>query len=120
MPNALIQAYAYSGTSSCGPVDGMQPGEFVTQAIQDYGRYYDMSGSYPGLPKSGMIQASSEFARGSIISQNRARQIVTDGYGGTMIFSLNPNNGYVYRFNNITIPFYGEETVQTGSYAKDW
>ena len=37
-----------------------------------------------------------------------------------MIFSLNPNNGYVYRFNNITIPFYGEETVQTGSYAKDW
>ena len=120
MPNALIQAYAYSGTSSVGPVDGVQPGEFVTQAIQDYGRYYDLSSSYPGLPKSGMIQASSEFARGSIISQSRARQIVTDGYGGTMIFSLNPNNGYVYRFNNITIPFYGEETVQTGSYAKDW
>ena len=120
MPNALIQAYVYSGTSSCGPVDGMQPGEFVTQAIQDYGRYYDLESAYPGLPKSGMIQASSEFARGSIISESRARKIVTDGYGGTMIFSLNPNNGYVYRFNNITIPFYGEETVQTGSYAKDW
>lgn len=120
MPNTLIQAYVYSGTYSAAPVEEMQPGDFITQAIQDYGRYSDLSSSYPGLPKSGMIQASSEFARGSIISQSRAQQIVTDGYGGTMIFSLNPNNGYVSRFNNITIPFYGEETVQVGSYAKDW
>lgn len=120
MPDKLVQAYVYSGTSSASAVDGVQPGEFITQAIQDYGRYSDLEGSYPGLAKSGMIQASSEFARGSIISESTARRIVTDGYGGTMIFSLNSNNGYVSRFNNITIPFYGEETVQVGSYGKDW
>ena len=120
MPDKLVQAYVYSGTGSASEIEGKQPGEFIDYGIQDYGRYSDLSGSYPGMAKSGMIQASSEFARGSIISESRARQIVTDGYGGTMIFSLNPSNGYVSRFNNITVPFYGEETVQTGSYAKDW
>lgn len=117
MPNKLVEAYAYSGTSTADQIDDIQS---VDYAIQDYGRYYDLSSSYPGLAKSGMIQASSEFARGSIISPNTANRIVSNGYGGTMIFSLNPKNGYVSRFNNITIPFYGEETVQTGSYAKDW
>lgn len=117
MPDKLVQAYVYSGTRSAAQIDGIQA---VDYGIQDYGRYSDLSGSYPGMAKSGMIQASSEFARGSIISESRARQIVTDGYGGTMIFSLNPSNGKVARFNNITVPFYGEETVQTGSYAKDW
>mgnify|MGYP000363999083 CR=1 FL=1 len=117
MPDKLVEAYYYSGTSSAQKINDIQG---VDYGIQDYSRYSDMSSSYPGLDKSGMIQASSEFARGSIISESRARQIVTDGYGGTMIFSLNPKNGYVSRFNNITIPFYGEETVQTGSYAKDW
>lgn len=48
------------------------------------------------------------------------KRIVDEGYGGTMIFSLNPKNGYASRFSNFTVPFYGEETVQTGSYAKDW
>lgn len=116
MPDKIVQAYAYSGTGSVDPVDGKQ----VDYAIQDYGRYYDLGDSYPGLGKSGMIQASSEFAQGRIISESRASQIVTDGYGGTMIFSLNPSNGYVSRFDRFTVPFYGEETVQTGSYAKDW
>lgn len=67
-----------------------------------------------------MIQASSEFAQGRIISSSTAKRIVDEGYGGTMIFSLNPKNGYASRFSNFTVPFYGEETVQTGSYAKDW
>lgn len=79
-----------------------------------------MSGAYPGLDKSGMIQASSEFAQGRIISEATARRIVNDGYGGTMIFSLNPKNGYASRFSRITKAFYGEETVQVDSYEKDW
>ena len=116
MPDKLVEAYVYSGTSYVEPVDGKQ----VDYAIQDYSGYSDLSYKYPGLAKSGMIQASSEFAQGRIISEARARQIVEEGYGGTMIFSLNPNNGYVSRFNRFTVPFYGEETVQTGSYAKDW
>ena len=117
MPDKLVEAYVYSGTGSAEKVNGVQG---VDYGIQDYGRYSDMSGYYPGLAKSGMIQASSEFGQGRIISEYNARKIVTEGYGGTMIFGLNPNNGYVSRFNNITIPFYGEETVMTGSYSKDW
>ena len=116
MPDKLVQAYAYSNTSYVEPVDGKQ----VDYAIQDYLGYSDLSYSYPGLAKSGMIQASSEFAQGRIISESTAQRIVEEGYGGTMIFSLNPNNGYVSRFNRFTVPFYGEETVQTGSYGKDW
>ena len=115
--NKLIEAYAYSGTNSAQQIEGIQG---VDYAIQDYGAYYDLSGSYPGLSKSGMIQASSEFAQGRIISSSTAQRIVDEGYGGTMIFSLNPKNGYAARFSNFTVPFYGEETVQTGSYAKDW
>ena len=117
MPDKLVEAYAYSGTSSAQQIEGIQG---VDYAIQDYGAYYDLSGSYPGLSKSGMIQASSEFAQGRIISSSTAKRIVDEGYGGTMIFSLNPKNGYASRFSNFTVPFYGEETVQTGSYAKDW
>lgn len=117
MPDKLVEAYAYSGTNSAQQIEGIQG---VDYAIQDYGAYYDLSGSYPGLSKSGMIQASSEFAQGRIISSATAQRIVDEGYGGTMIFSLNPKNGYASRFSNFTVPFYGEETVQTGSYAKDW
>lgn len=120
MPDKLVEVYVYGRTYSAVTIDGHQPGEFIDYAIQDYGRYSDLSSSYPGLPRTGMIQASSEFARGSVISENRARQIKEEGYGGTMVFSLNPSNGYVSRFNNITLGLFGEETVQTGSYSKDW
>lgn len=117
MPDKLMEAYVWGDTDHCDQVDGKQ---CIDYALQNYGWYGDLSSSYPGMPKSGMIQASSEYAQGNIISKDRAQQIVSEGYGGTMIFSLNPNNGQVWRFNNITEAFYGEKTVQTGSYAKDW
>jgi endo-beta-N-acetylglucosaminidase F1 domain protein len=37
-----------------------------------------------------------------------------------MVFSLNPNNGYASRLSTITQAFYGEATIRTGNYAKDW
>ena len=101
-------------------IDGHKPGEYIDYALQDYGRYGDLSPYYEDLSPKGMIQGSSEFGQGRIISFNTARSIKTDGYGGTMVFGLTPRNGYVTRLNNITRAFYGEETVLTGSYAKDW
>lgn len=120
MPDKLVEVYAYGYTGSLPSVDGVQPGKFVDFAIQDYGVYSDLSDSYQGLAKSGMIQASSEFARGSVIDYTTAKKIVTDGYGGTMIFSLDPNTGLVSRMNAIGQAFFGEDVVQNGSYAKDW
>ena len=110
----------YSRTGSLYSVDGHKPGEFIDYALQDYGRYGDLSNNYEGLSPKGMIQGSSEFGQGRIISFNTATSIKSDGYGGTMVFGLTPQNGYVTRLNNITRAFYGEETVRTGSYAKDW
>ena len=120
MPDKLIEVYVYSRTGSLSSVDGHKPGEFIDYALQDYGRYGDLSSNYEGLSPKGMIQGSSEFGQGRIISFNTATAIKTDGYGGTMVFGLTPRNGYVSRLNNITRAFYGEETVLTGSYAKDW
>lgn len=120
MPDKLIEVYVYSRTGSLETVDGHKPGEFIDYALQDYGRYGDLSNNYEGLSPKGMIQASSEFGQGRIISMSTAQSIKADGYGGTMVFGLTPQNGYVTRLNNITRAFYGEETVRTGSYAKDW
>ena len=120
MPDKLMEVYVYSRTGTLYEVDGHQPGEYIDYAIQDYGRYSNLSRNYPGLAKKGMIQASSEFAHGRIISSWEAEKIKSDGYGGTMVFSLNPRNGYASRFSTITKAFYGEETIRTGNYAKDW
>ena len=120
MPDKLIEVYVYGRTSSLTTIDGHKPGEYIDYALQDYGRYGDLSPYYEDLSPKGMIQGSSEFGQGRIISLNTARSIKTDGYGGTMVFGLTPRNGYVTRLNNITRAFYGEETVLTGSYAKDW
>ena len=120
MPDKLMEVYVYSRTGSLYEVDGHQPGEYIDYAIQDYGRYSDLARNYPGLAKKGMIQASSEFAQGRIISSWDAERIKSEGYGGTMVFSLNPNNGYASRLSTITQASYGEATIRTGNYAKDW
>lgn len=120
MPDKLIEVYVYSRTGSLYEVDGHQPGEYIDYAIQDYGQYRDLERNYSGLAKKGMIQASSEFAQGRIISSWEAQRIKSEGYGGTMVFSLNPRNGYASRLSTITEAFYGEATIRTGNYAKDW
>lgn len=120
MPDKLIEAYVYSGTSSASAVDGHQPGEFIDYAIQDYGRNSDLSRNYPGLPKTGMIQASVECARGYGGSLSTFAGIRTNGYGGTMVFALDPNHTPMSVLNNIAQGLYGEDLVRTGTYAKDW
>ena len=119
-PDKLVEVYVYSGTGSMKEVNGKQPGEFLDYAIHDYGQMYDVSSSYPGLSKKGMILGSSEFARGSKISAYNCQRIVEGGYGGTMIFSLAPEHTDLNCMNRIASAFYDDEVVQTGSYSKDW
>lgn len=119
-PDKLVEVYVYSGTGSMTEVNGKQPGEFLDYAIHDYGGMYDVSSSYPGLSKKGMILGSSEFARGSKISAYNCQRIVEGGYGGTMIFSLAPEHTDLDCMNRIANAFYNDEIVQTGSYSKDW
>ena len=119
-PDKLVEVYVYSGTGSMTEVNGKQPGEFLDYAIHDYGGMYDVSSSYPGLSKKGMILGSSEFARGSKISAYNCQRIVEGGYGGTMIFSLAPEHTDLNCMNRIARAFYDDEVVKTGSYSKDW
>ena len=117
MPDKLMEAYVYSGTSRCSQVNDMQPVDF---AIHDYGGNYDLSENYPGLSKQGMIMSSMEFARGRSSSRKAFENIKKNGYGGTMIFALAPHTLRLEWMNRVAEAFYGERVVVTGSYSKDW
>lgn len=120
MPDKYVEAYIYAGTRSATAVDGHQPGEFVDYGIHDYGGMSDLSGNFPGMPKTGMILGSVECARGYGGSQSTFTSIRTGGYGGTMVFALAPSRTPMSVLNNIARGFYGEEVVRTGTYEKDW
>jgi len=120
MPDKLVQAYVYSGTSRANSVDGHQPGDFIDYGIHDYGGSSDLSSNYPGMPKSGMILNSIECARGYGSSASAYENIKNNGYGGTMVFALAPNRTPMTVLNRVAQAFYGENVVQTGTYAKDW
>lgn len=117
MPNKLIEAYVYSGTSGCDKINGVQPIDF---AIHDYGASYDLSNSYPGIAKTGMIMSSMEFARGRLVFGDEFKRIKQRGYGGTMIFALAPHTVRIGNMNDVSMGFYGERVIEKGSYKKDW
>ncbi|NDV69910.1 DUF1735 domain-containing protein [Dysgonomonas sp. 25] len=126
MPDKLMCAYVYGLTRNFPSVDGVQPGDFVDWGIHDYGGSSDLSGNYPGLPKSGMALYSQEFAQGRTTSEANLRRLRNDGYGGNMIFAMDP---FRSNFNSSQLPamqrmarvLYDEELVYDGQpYAKDW
>lgn len=121
--NRLVEVYVYSGTNSLVAVNGKKPGEFIDFAIQDYGRYGDLSNNYPGLSKSGMIQASNECSQGRYTSNYYAQNIVSDGYGGTMWFGFDPSRRRwdINAMQNIARRFYNDEIVcDYKFFGKDW
>lgn len=127
MPNKLVTVYVYSRTSSFpNAVDGINAGKYVDYAIHDYFGSYDLSTNYPGLSKSGMIMSSQEFNRGYFASADMLRNIVTQGYGGHMIFAMDPyrNNfttGQLPALKLIAKELYGDELVYSNTpYSKDW
>ena len=120
MPDKLVEAYVYSGTSSTSAVEGKQPGEFIDYGIHDYGGSADLSSYYPGMPKTGMIMNSIECARGYGSSASAYENIKKKGYGGTMFFALAPDRTPMEVLNLVSQAFYGENVVRTGTYEKDW
>lgn len=120
MPNKLVQVYVYGGTTNLHSVEGKQPGEFVDCGIHDYGGTYDLSNNYPGMPKSGMFLGSVECARNYASSYSVYARIKSEGYGGTMVFGLDPKRTPLEVLNRISQAFYGANIVQTGIYRKDW
>ena len=126
MPDKHVSVYAYGSTSRLSTVDGVQPGDYIDWGIHDYGNSWDMSGSYPGLPRSGMAISSQEFAQGRTASEGALRNIRNNGYGGNMIFAMDP---FRSNFNYSQMPamermakiLFDDELVFDGKkYQKDW
>lgn len=127
MPDKLMCAYVYSRTANFpNPIDGVYAGDFVDWGIHDYGGSYDLSSRYPGLQKSGMALYSQEFARNYYTTQNNLRNLRNNGYGGHMIFAMDP---YRTNFTSRQLPalqliastlFDDELTYNGEPYAKDW
>lgn len=100
MPDKLNMVYQYGGTSSIGSVeiDGEKilPGEFIDWAIADYGQSIRLGG-YQGLEKSGGSPYSQEFTGRSWASDSRIQAIRDEGWGGHMIFAMDPYRSNVSR-----------------------
>ncbi len=124
MPDRLIETYVYGATRSLPSVDGEESGQWIDYAIQDYGGYGDLDGNYPGLPKTGMIQGSSEYAQGRFASESTLQRIIDDGYGGHMIFALDPARSNFSRqcdhLGKIARTMFDDELVIGETYLKDW
>lgn len=126
MPDKLVTVYVYSRTSSLPAVDGENSGTFIDYAIHDYGGSYDLSGNYPGLPRSGMALYSQEYARGYTTSEANLKRLRDDGYGGHMIFAMDPLRGnfnYTQKpsMERIARVLFDDELVYDGKpYKKDW
>lgn len=127
MPDKLVTVYVYEMTASFpNPVDGVPAGNFVDYAFQDYGRYYDLSKNYPGLPKSRMAQASQEFNLNKYATSETLRDLRAKGYGAHMIFAMDPTRK---KFTGKELPemqriakeLYDDELVYLNKpYSKDW
>lgn len=132
MPNKLTMVYAWAGSrtynfSGANAVPNVPAGNYLDYALHDYLQSFDLTNNYPGLPKKGMMMSSGEYALNRYPTTTALRNIVTNGYGGTMIFSLDPNrSNYSLRqlpaLRNIAQYMYDDELVvdATKIYSKDW
>lgn len=123
MPDKLNCAYAYGSTGYLSAVDGVQPGDYIDWAIDDYGRY--ANGSYAGIKNKQWSVASQEFSQGRFASTNTLKQLRNDGYGGNMIFAMDPYRPNISRqisaMKNIAKVLFDDELVVDENYhAKDW
>lgn len=92
MPDKLMISYAYSTLSSLPAVEGVQSGDFVDIALNDYLVGTDRTEHFPGMLKSEMGLYSQEFALNRYASVSQLQTLRNGGYGYNMCFDLNPFN----------------------------
>ncbi|MHC8949645.1 BT_3987 domain-containing protein [Sphingobacterium hungaricum] len=130
MPDKKTMVYVYGRTNYFGgssALSGIPAGQYVDYALHDYLQSYSLTNNYPELERSGWFLSSGEYARNYYPSPTALRNIKTGGYGGTMIFSLDPNRSNYSFFQlsalrNIAVYMYDDELVVDNSkiYKKDW
>lgn len=125
MPDKMNAVYAFGSTSRLSNVDGVKPSDYIDWAIDDYGGY--ASGSYGDIKNSQWAVYSQEYNNGRnlITSPNRLTRIRTQGYGGHMIFAMDPTrrnySSQLKSMQAIAKEFFDDElVVNKPFYSKDW
>lgn len=126
-PERWNVAYGYSRTGSAVPVDGVQPGTFITYVLPDYAyQMPDYTSSFAGMPLSHMGAYSCQCAYGSFRSESSLRSMRNNGRGAIMMFAQDPNrstrSGQDNAYATMARAFYDDEVVvdEDCLYAKDW
>ncbi len=91
MPDKLVTCYVYSRTYGFyNEIEGVEPGDFVDYAINDYGSWMGES-YYLGMERSQVAPGSANFAasyaRWTATPENLQR-LRNDGYGAFMVYCL--------------------------------
>ena len=130
MPDKKTMVYVYGRTDYFGgssALPGIPAGQYVDYALHDYLQSYALTNNYPELAKTGWFLSSGEYARNYYPSPSALIDIKTGGYGGTMIFSLDPTrSNYTLRqlpaLRNLAQYMFDDELVvdDTKIYRKDW
>lgn len=123
MPDKMVTVY-YLGkiSSSCPPVDGIEPGRYVDVAVADYGQVTaPMTGM--SLKQCAGYSAKLDAHPAEVGSVEGSRQLAEKGYGWHMLYNLNPNH-YFTGYNQFTYMqnsckgFYGMDLKRPTHYYK--
>lgn len=121
MPDKMVYPYVYGSTRSLKAIDGVNPGDYIDYAIADYGASAP-TGNYPGSVQKQMVPWSSEYAQSRFAGTSSLTNIRTQGYGGHMIFALNPCrrekdnwSSQLNHLKSIATYMYEDELVWTGN-----
>lgn len=125
-PERWNVVYVYGDITSLVSVDGVLPGDYVDFALHDYGRTFDLTSNYPGLPKYNMGMASQELNYGRTQTAEALAGFWNQGYGSHMVFSLDPNRSnfegsQMSALRNVAKGYFNDDVVFDGvKYSKDW
>ncbi len=125
-PERWNVVYVYGNISSLTAVDGVQPGDFIDFALHDYGRGYDLTDNYPGLPKYNMGMGSQELNYGYYQTEETLKGYWDKGYGSHMVFALDQSRSnfqsrQMTALQNVAKAYFNDDVVYDGNfYSKDW
>lgn len=119
MPDKEVVTYIYSSMYGFTTVDGVEAGEFVDYAINDYGASIGTS-AYQGITKSQIAIYSANYAPAYFrycATESNLKSLRNQGYGAYMVycldFSLSTWRSALPQLKNIATYLYDDELVDS-------
>ncbi len=130
MPDKLMIPFCYGKMAHMpNPVDGLDPKYFVDFVASNYSTTGPGNADvtrYPGLEKKQILAYCQEFAKLSrvIYTTAEASKVASEGYGGTMIFGMNPIqdtwDNRMLCLNALGKGIWNEDVIIKRKHLKDW